>query len=134
MSSIRPRASSHLLLLAVLGLALAGPGCGGESPVMLVDAGVPLDTGPRLDAGPRLDTGPQPDTWPQPDADRDTGPTPVDGGGSCGDGICAATETAASCAADCATAGFCGDDTCTPPEDPTTCARDCPGTCGFTCA
>lgn len=48
--------------------------------------------------------------------------------GSCGDGACASSENAESCAADCA--GMCGDMVCSSSEVPATCAIDCGTACG----
>lgn len=52
----------------------------------------------------------------------ETEPTSV-----CGDGTCAADESARTCPADCP--AVCGDDRCTPSESPSSCPADC-GTCG----
>jgi len=57
-------------------------------------------------------------------ADAGLGPT------GCGDGVCAAAETALSCEADCSP--FCGDALCSHGEGPASCAADCPGYCGDT--
>lgn len=46
----------------------------------------------------------------------------------CGDAVCDADETPASCPADCPDA--CGDALCTGSEDPANCAADCPDVCG----
>ncbi|MGE0395671.1 MAG: hypothetical protein AB7T06_03010 [Kofleriaceae bacterium] len=57
----------------------------------------------------------------------------VNGGGVCGDGVCAANEVA-SCSADCGSGGgggggggsaICGNSTCETGETPTSCPNDC---------
>ncbi|PIE17151.1 MAG: hypothetical protein CSA66_06645 [Proteobacteria bacterium] len=46
---------------------------------------------------------------------------------SCGDGVCEAAETAATCPDDCTT---CGDGLCTGEETPASCPADCAAVCG----
>ncbi|MCW5803896.1 MAG: hypothetical protein KIT31_16075 [Deltaproteobacteria bacterium] len=49
-------------------------------------------------------------------------------GATCGNAICEAGETSATCPGDCPAGQQCGDGTCTPPEN----ASNCPGDCGTT--
>jgi hypothetical protein len=44
----------------------------------------------------------------------------------CGNAVCEATESTASCPADCPAVPACGDGTCQPPENSSSCPADCP--------
>ena len=62
------------------------------------------------------------------DADETHATCPEDCADPCGDGVCAAGETHVTCPDDCADP--CGNGVCDPGEDETSCPTDCPVTCG----
>jgi hypothetical protein len=112
------------LSLVIAALSLAGcPSDGGGGPACETDPNS-CGGGNQPDARPACGDGVCASTETATSCPADCGPPPP----RCGNNTCEASETAASCPQDCAR---CGDNVCSSTEDATSCPSDCAASVTF---